>query len=77
MRQPDTVETIDNFAFNHCQSLDASSFHIPTNVKRIGRYISYPAHMFYDCGTDDFTAFDIVDNKNGYSVDLRYFFLKQ
>lgn len=66
---PDTVKTIDNFAFNHCQSLDASSFHIPTNVKRIGRYTSYPAHMFYDCGTDNFTAFDIADNKNGYSVD--------
>lgn len=66
---PDTVETIKNFAFNHCQSLDASSFHIPTNVKCIGDYTSYPAHMFYNCGTEDFTAFDIADNKNGYSVD--------
>lgn len=66
---PDTVETIGNFAFNHCQSLDADSFHIPTNIKLMGRYTSYPAHMFYDCGKDDFRAFDIKNNKNGYTVE--------
>lgn len=66
---PDSVESIGNFAFNHCSALDSSSFKIPKNIKKIGTYASCPAHMFYDCGTDDFTSFQLDSNQNGYSVN--------
>lgn len=65
---PDTVTFIGNFAFNHNTSLDNTSFRIPTSIQKMGTYTEYPAHMFYDCGTDDFTAFTLDTNKNGYEV---------
>lgn len=65
---PDSIRTIGNFAFNHCSSADNSSIRIPSSIELLGKYPEAPAHMFYDCGTDAFTEFEIDENKNGYLV---------
>ena len=65
---PDSIKTIGNFAFNHCSGADNSSIRIPSSIELLGKYPEAPAHMFYDCGTDAFTEFEIGENKNGYLV---------
>lgn len=65
---PSTLQWIDNFAFNHCNNMTDSSIVLPQNIKRIGDNIAYPAHMFYDCGTENFTEFCLHDNPYGYVV---------
>lgn len=61
---PDSLRWIDDFAYNHCSSLENTTIEIPANVESIGKNPQYPAHMFYDCGTDSFTEF-VVKNGNG------------
>lgn len=66
---PDSLRWIDDFAYNHCSSLENTTIEIPTNVESIGKNSQYPAHMFYDCGTDSFTEFVV---KNGNDVYEAY-----
>lgn len=66
---PDSLRWIDDFAYNHCSSLENITIEIPTNVESIGKNSQYPAHMFYDCGTDSFTEFVV---KNGNDVYEAY-----
>ena len=63
---PDSIEYIGNYAFNHCESLDTSSFRIPSGLEHIGLDDKCPAHMFYDCGKDDFEEF--IGGNDYYSV---------
>ena len=67
---PDSLQVIGNFAFNHCSSLDNDSIKIPDSIELLGKFQEAPAHMFYDCGTDTFTEFQMENsgNKNGYCV---------
>lgn len=65
---PDSLEVLGNFAFNHCSGVDNQEITIPDNIRRLGKFEDAPAHMFYDCGTDDFTAFVVNKNRYGYMV---------
>lgn len=65
---PNTLQWIDNFAFNHCNNMTDGSIVLPQNIKRIGNNTAYPAHMFYDCGTEHFTEFCLHNNPYGYVV---------
>ena len=65
---PDSVTFIGNYAFNHNVSLDNSSFRIPTSIQKMGVYKEYPAHMFYNCGSEDFKEFTLDENEYGYEV---------
>lgn len=59
---PDSVEFIGDFAFNHCVSLKNTSIKLPSALLSLGKHYHYPAHMFYDCGTDNFSSFVINHN---------------
>ena len=65
---PNSLQQIGNFAFNHCSGVDNTCIRIPDSIKLLGKFPEAPAHMFYDCGTDAFTEFQIGKNKNGYLV---------
>lgn len=64
---PDSLQIIGNFAFNHCSGADNQTIKIPAAIQRMGKFAVAPAHMFYDCGTDAFTAFE-KENGGTYMV---------
>ena len=66
---PSTLQSIGNFAYNHCSSLNNTSIQIPDSIELLGTFKQCPAHMFYDCGTENFTEFTVNNNPNGYTVN--------
>lgn len=65
---PDSVEYIGDFAFNHCSAVDCELFKLPASLISIGKYHHYPAHAFYDFGTDSFTEFIIDESSQHYKT---------
>lgn len=54
---PDSVQYIGNYAYNHLSLIANDDLVIPSNLKELGGKTLFPAHMFYDCGTDNFSSF--------------------
>lgn len=54
---PDSVQYIGNYAYNHLSLITNDDLVIPSNLKELGGKTLFPAHMFYDCGTDNFSSF--------------------
>lgn len=54
---PDSVQYIGNYAYNHLSLIANDDLAIPSNLKELGGKTLSPAHMFYDCGTDNFSSF--------------------
>ena len=54
---PDSVQYIGNYAYNHLFSISNNEVFIPNNLSELGGKNLSPAHMFYDCGSENFTAF--------------------
>lgn len=64
---PDSVEHIQNFAFNHSGKWNTESVHIPAQILRLGNKSGYASHMFYDCGV--FQKYEMVDDNARYFVN--------
>lgn len=65
---PEGLETIDQLAFDHNRGLTCSKIEIPSTVKVIGHY-KYPTHMFYDCGSSNFTEFEVAEGNQYYKAE--------
>ena len=72
IKLPEYVNRIDNFMFNHLESLPGNTFTLPKGIEYIG-----DTHIFYNCGTSVFRNFvqqeasDVYQVVNGilYSAD--------
>lgn len=51
------MQYIGNYAYNHLSLIANDDLVIPSNLKELGGKTLFPAHMFYDCGTDNFSSF--------------------
>ena len=64
---PKSLRYVQNFSYNHLCSANNSSIWIPASIELFGENdIHYPAHMFYDCGTEVFTSFKVSKNNPSY-----------
>lgn len=63
---PDSLEYIGDYAFNHLTSLKCDTIKLPKNLKCLGVYYHYPAHMFYDCGVVNGLKHFTIDADNKY-----------
>lgn len=63
LKLPETVNRIDNFMFNHLESLPGNTFTLPKGIEYIG-----DTHIFYNCGTSDFRNFVQQEDSDVYKV---------
>ena len=63
IKLPEYVNRIDNFMFNHLESLPGNTFTLPKGIEYIG-----DTHIFYNCGTSDFRNFVQQENSDVYKV---------
>lgn len=66
---PESVQFIGDFAYNHCTRIENDTIVLPSALESLGKYTQYPAHMFYDCGTNTFTQFQIAETNEFYKVE--------
>lgn len=66
---PSSVWYIGNFSFNHNYMLRNKIIRLPDSLEYLGEDVDCPAHMFYDCGTENsFKAFEISESNKYYKV---------
>lgn len=63
LKLPETVNRIDNFMFNHLESLAGNTFTLPKGIEYIG-----DTHIFYNCGTSVFRNFVQQEDSDVYKV---------
>lgn len=63
LKLPETINRIDNFMFNHLESLPGNTFTLPKGIEYIG-----DTHIFYNCGTSVFRNFVQQENSDVYKV---------
>lgn len=63
LKLPETVNRIDNFMFNHMESLQGESFTLPKGIKYIGN-----THIFYNFGTFGFNNFISPEDNDVYTT---------
>ena len=63
IKLPEYVNRIDNFMFNHLESLPGNTFTLPKGIEYIG-----DTHIFYNCGTSVFRNFVQQENSDVYKV---------
>lgn len=63
LKLPEIVNRIDNFMFNHLESLAGNTFTLPKGIEYIG-----DTHIFYNCGTSVFCNFVQQEDSDVYKV---------
>lgn len=63
IKLPEYVNRIDNFMFNHLESLPGNTFTLPKGIEYIG-----DTHIFYNCGTSVFRNFVQQEASDVYKV---------